>query len=204
MDTLCSLGLSMYSLVSLNPVSLSRLLRIAHATFHPPQFVFSADGFDIALGSFTGQWISSTQYLLTLAQTAPTNPTVGISSILVRCRVGNGITLAPLGSSRECNSSRNVPLSGDFGALPPRISSALASDPDDGDAVFGPGISLRKCACVLSWSSHRYSPSRSGDVLDITFSAQTNQAGYTQADVLNKSEVNPPSLFLSARAFRFA
>ncbi|KAL1528664.1 hypothetical protein AB1Y20_010001 [Prymnesium parvum] len=128
-------------------------------------FTFVAGGFELPLGTFSGEWISSTQYLLTLLASTPAVPP-DISALSVRCRSGNGITLVPLGSSRECNASLTTALAGDFGALPPRLASAIADDPDDSDAVFGPG-----------------------DTLDITFTAATDRAGYALGAVLNSSEV---------------
>ena len=127
---------------------------------------------EVDLGSFAGEWGSheNTTLLLTLTQLATS--AVGappLTHLAVRCRANTNLTRPstatgaptslPCGHTRAAgpptSAAGATPLSGDFGAAPPYITSVTARDPDNADAVYGPG-----------------------DVLTITFSGATDMGGY--------------------------
>lgn len=94
-----------------------------------------------------GVWVSNTTYKATRGAGEATPFSTTDRQLTVKCKSGNGITRAPLGSSQECNPERSVPLDGDFGASPEFVS-AVASPGGVADGVLSVGDNI-----TLTWNS---------------------------------------------------
>ena len=146
-------------------------------------FTFTLDDEVRSLGEWNGTWSSASVLVLTLASLptsggalpALTDPASRLSVVCSSVgNVTNGITAVALPSgaptSLACGeSSPSLPpvaVGGDVGAPQPSLSSAMADDADDADAVFS-----------------------DGDTISLTFPLATDRAGAAIGDAISPSEI---------------
>eukprot|EP00727_Mastigamoeba_balamuthi_P005371 m51a1_g14832 hypothetical protein (4244) ;mRNA; f:692485-711070 len=108
---------------------------------------------------YTGYWPSSSVFVITIVTPAVAAPAIGV----LRVSVFASANLQNSNKTSSPSSSTSPVLSGNWGTLAgPTITSVVASDPDNADAVFG-----------------------NGDVITMYFSAATNQPTVATTAALN-------------------
>eukprot|EP00163_Fabomonas_tropica_P010306 TRINITY_DN2040_c0_g1_i1.p1 TRINITY_DN2040_c0_g1~~TRINITY_DN2040_c0_g1_i1.p1 ORF type:complete len:6542 (+),score=1422.00 TRINITY_DN2040_c0_g1_i1:1620-21245(+) len=94
--------------------------------------------FSTTIGTnYVGQWISPTQFKINITTAGGTAPVIGTDSVTLTSQLRNAALTSVF------TDWTSPVFSGDWGRLGPEISAFAADDPDDGDAVFSVGDTMR-------------------------------------------------------------